>query len=104
MKPAKRFFIRTWRCILIGSSILLLLIVVPVLAQTGGGFDLSWSNISGGGGSSIGGTYVLDGVVGQPDAGVLSGGDYSLGGGFWGGGEINIEPEDHNIFLPLVVR
>ena len=104
MKPEMRFFIRDWRFKLIGVSVLLLLIVVPVLAQSGGGYDLSWSNVSGGGGTSSAGAFVLDGVVGQPDAGELSGGDYSLGGGFWGGGEINIEPEDHNIFLPLIVR
>ena len=33
-----------------------------------------------------GGTYALDGTTGQPDAGLLTGGVYRLGGGFWGGG------------------
>ena len=55
-------------------------------AQTGGGFDLSWSTIDAGGAtSSTGGTFNLGGTVGQPDAGTHSGGTYSLQGGFWAG-------------------
>jgi hypothetical protein len=57
-----------------------------VYAQVGGGFDLSWSTVDGGGGtSSTGGTYELGGTIGQPDAGRLTGGMYTLDGGFWGG-------------------
>lgn len=54
-------------------------------AQSGGGYDLTWSTIDSGGGTSTGGTYSLAGTVGQPDAGTLSGGSYSLDGGFWAG-------------------
>lgn len=55
-----------------------------VLAQTGGGYDLTWSTIDAGGGSSAGGSYQLSGTLGQPDAGApLSGGGYVLSGGFW---------------------
>lgn len=60
-----------------------LLATAVTFAQTGGGFDLTWSTIDGGGGSSSGGSFVLNGTVGQPDAGELSGGDYALNGGFW---------------------
>ena len=42
-------------------------------AQLGGGFDLSWNTIDGGGATfSSGGTYRLGGT-GQPDAGTHSG-------------------------------
>ena len=54
-----------------------------VLSQTGGGFDLSFFTIDGGGGSSAGGGFTLSGVIGQPDPGVLSGGPYTLQGGFY---------------------
>ena len=55
-------------------------------AQTGGGYDLSWSTIDGGGGTfSTGGQYSLGGTVGQHDAGTQSGGNFTLQGGFWGG-------------------
>ena len=51
------------------------------LAQTGDGYDLSWSTV-GGGGECGGGGYTLTGIAGKPDAGGLSGGDYVLQGGF----------------------
>ena len=41
--------------------------------------------IAGGSGTSAGGTFALSGTIGQPDAGAMTGGSYSLAGGFWGG-------------------
>jgi hypothetical protein len=63
-----------------------------------GGYDLSWYTIDGGGATfSVGGSYALGGSIGQPEAGSLSGGTYTLSGGFWSGtGSI------YRIFLPLV--
>lgn len=56
-------------------------------AQSGGGFDLSWSSIDGGGAMfSTGGGFELGGTIGQPDANdaVMTGGNFELTGGFWG--------------------
>ena len=47
-------------------------------------YSIDWFTIDGGGGTSTGGVYSITGTIGQPDAGVLSGGSYSLVGGFWG--------------------
>jgi hypothetical protein len=62
---------------------------IPAIAQSGGGYDLSWSTVDGGGGTSTGGNYELSGTIGQPDAGSpaspMSGGNYELVGGFWAG-------------------
>lgn len=69
------------------------------LAQSGGGYDLTWNTIDGGGGTSTGGTYTLSGTIGQPDAGTLSGGAYTLNGGFWNDA-LNIA----KLFLPLIRR
>ena len=55
------------------------------LAQSGGPYDLSWHNI-GPGGSASGGPYSLDASIGQPDAATMSGGSYTLTGGFLPGG------------------
>ncbi len=52
-------------------------------AASGEDFDLSWHTVDGGGGTSIGGDFVLRGTIGQPDAGDLTGGDFTLRGGFW---------------------
>ena len=38
-----------------------------------------------GGGTSSGGMFTVSGTIGQPDAGTLSGGEYTLRGGFWTG-------------------
>ncbi len=49
-------------------------------------FAMEQSVISGGGGTSAGGQYALNGSLGAPDAGpVLTGGSYALHGGFWSG-------------------
>lgn len=56
-------------------------------------FDLSWYTFDGGGGFSAGGDFELEGAVGQPDAGtVMTGGDFTLRGGFWPGGGAGAEP------------
>ncbi len=47
-------------------------------------YSIDWYKVSGGGGTSTGGTYQVSGTIGQPDAsGALTGGGYSLTGGFW---------------------
>jgi hypothetical protein len=51
-------------------------------------YAIPWHKIAGGGGVSLGkggGTaYAVSGTVGQPDAsGAMTGGSYSLTGGFW---------------------
>ncbi len=60
---------------------------VPVAAQSGGSFLIEKSVIAGGGGQTIGGTFTLDGTIGEHLAGTTStGGTFELGSGFWGGG------------------
>ena len=88
------------------ALVLLLLFVTAILevgvvaAQTGGGYDLTWSTIDGGGGSSTGGGYQLIGTLGQPDAGTtLCGGGYALSGGFWSGAA-----SGSKVYLPLILR
>ena len=51
-------------------------------AQSGGGYDLSWWTIDGGGITfATGGSFNMGGTVGQPDASnALTGGTYSLTG------------------------
>ena len=47
-------------------------------------FSIDWFKVSGGG-TSTGGVYSVSGTIGQPDANPLplTGGNYSLTGGFW---------------------
>ena len=49
-----------------------------------GQYSIDWSTIDGGGGTSTNGQYSLSGTIGQAEAGgMMSGGSYSLTGGFW---------------------
>jgi hypothetical protein len=47
-------------------------------------YSIDWFTIDGGGGTSTGGVYSVSGTIGQPDAGRMSGGNFTLDGGFWG--------------------
>ncbi|HEV2207936.1 MAG TPA: hypothetical protein VG167_04130 [Verrucomicrobiae bacterium] len=47
-------------------------------------YSIDWFKVAGGGGTSTGGPYSVSGTIGQADAGHLSGGNYTLDGGFWG--------------------
>jgi uncharacterized membrane protein len=69
-------------------------------AQSGGGYTLDWYTTDGSGYIfSASGGYSLGGTIGQPDAGGLSGGGYTLVGGFWGGSMAS-----YKIYLPTVLK
>jgi len=90
-------------------ALVLLLAVSTALAQDssrpsapfGAGYDLSWWTVDGGGDSvSNGGSgYALLGTAGQPDAGALADGGFTMTGGFWGGAAV-----ENRIYLPFVLR
>ena len=81
-------------------ALMSILITSFAVAQTGGGFDLTWSTVDGGGGSSSGGDFSLSGTIGQADAGSLSGGNFILNGGFWPG----VTDTTFTVYLPLIVK
>ena len=82
--------------------VLLLAVSAVTLAQTDG-YDLTWSTVDGGGTTfSTGGGYSLGATAGQADAGVLTGGGYTLAGGFWRGGAV--AGGVYKVYLPVVVR
>lgn len=86
--------------ILLITSLFLALSLGVVYGQSGGGYDLSWWSIDGGGGGPIGtGGYALDSVIGQPDASApLAAGAYELTGGFLSAGAT----ESYTVYTPLI--
>ena len=70
---------KTWRPFV--AALVFLVIAITAHAQP---YAIDWFTIDGGGGTSTGGVYSVSGTIGQPDAGVMSSGPYSLVGGFWG--------------------
>ena len=64
-------------------SSLILGLLLPLWASAQP-YSIDWFKIAGGGGTSTGGVYTVSDTAGQPDAGgSMTGGNYSLAGGFW---------------------
>ena len=85
-------------------SLLILILAVAVIGvvrvSASGGYSLDWYAVAGGGTtSSAGGNYSLGGTLGQPAAGISSGGAYNLIGGFWA-----VTQQLYKLFLPLSLR
>lgn len=75
-------------------------ILLPfTMALSSDGYDLAWWTVDSGGSHYSAGSYTLDGTAGQPDAGMLTGGSYSLTGGFWGAAQ-----PGWLVYLPFAVR
>ena len=67
------------------------------------GYQLTWWTVDGGGVTfAVGSDYSLGGTLGQPDPGLLAGGGYSLGGGFWRGGVPHTSA--YGIYLPILQK
>ena len=86
------------------SLIRLIILVGLALVVLGSGptpvqsYEIAWWKVAGGGGTSTGNTYTLSGTIAQTEAGSLTGGNYTLVGGYWG---INMQ---QYIYLPLILR
>jgi len=73
-------------------TVTLFVLSIPAVAQSGGSFTITKSVIAGGGGRAAGGTFIVNGTIGQPLAGGPSnGGTFSVTSGFWGGESAGLE-------------
>ncbi len=90
------------RSIILAIVILSLVLVVaaPSVGRAAGdALGLDWWTTAGGSGDSSGGSYALNGTVGQAGPGRLMGGVYILDGGFWSGSGLQVK-----VFIPIVIR
>ncbi len=76
--------------------------VTSAMAPSTGAYNLTWSTVDDGGGTSTGGAYTLSGTIGQPDAGASNGGAYAHSGGFWGTLAARIAEAGAKVYLPLI--
>ena len=95
------------KTILVIACALCLGAIAPVLSSTSISaaprspsteYNIPWWTVDNGGGTSQGGDFIVQGSIGQADAGVLSGGIYTLSGGFWS------KADNFTAFLPLIRR
>jgi len=86
-RPAQEPTIAGLPFALLALALALLFFSLSADAQTGGPFTIVTSTVDGGGATfSAGGPFSLGGTIGQPDAsGPMTGGAFSLSGGFWPG-------------------
>lgn len=94
-QPAVRFRAGAAAALMVAAVVL----VAAGVALANAGYEVAWFTVDGGGGQSAGGSFTLAGTAGQPDAGILSGGAYTLAGGFWPGAGANFLR-----FLPIVMK
>ena len=90
------------RLFVLSIALLCLLLLVSAVLAAPQAFDLSRWTVDGGGGTSSGGDYTLSGTIGQPDTSpLMSGGDFTIMGGYWGGGALQAQNQLH---LPIITR
>ena len=76
---------------------------VAISASAAETYGIDWYAVAGGGGISTSVEQVVAGTAGQAAAGGLSGGDFRLGGGYWGDTGA-IASAGFRVFLPLALR
>ncbi|RMG93845.1 MAG: hypothetical protein D6706_14825 [Chloroflexi bacterium] len=70
----------------------------PFALAQGHSYTLDWWTIDGGGGTSRNSRYTLQATIGQPDAGVMSTGRYTLAAGYW------TASGRYEVYLPVVTK
>ena len=77
----RRWSLKFGASLVLGAWCLVLLLVQSADAQN---YSIDWYKIASGGGTSTGALYSVSATIGQHDAGgPMTGGNYSLTGGFW---------------------
>lgn len=87
-------------------TIILLALAIPrsqTYARSTATYELVQS-YTGPGGSGSAGIYAVSSSIGQPAAGEVSAGSYTLGGGFWGGGVLVPLADQYTVYLPLMLK
>lgn len=89
----------------------ILLIITIIFALTlasgqvlaAGNYDIGWFSLGGGVQTSVGDTYSMSGISGQGQAGELTGGSYTLSGGYY---VLPLIVEDGGaiVYLPVIMH
>lgn len=81
------------------TMLLLALLVLSPASLAQASFSGAWWTVDGGGGQSSSNDFSLNAVAGQPDAGAMTGGRFSLQGGFFPSA---MSEAAEKTFLPVV--
>jgi hypothetical protein len=93
-----------FRITALSLALLCVLLVAGVVLAAPQAFEMSRWTVAGGGGTSAGEAYTLASTIGQAEAGYqMSGGEYTLAGGFRGAGGV-APPPQWDFYLPVISR
>ena len=81
-----------------------IILVNAVLARPASDFSLWWRLIDGGGGSSLSGSYMVNGSLGQAAIGEIGSAGYRLAAGYWQRMAAPAPPPMYKISLPVILR
>ncbi len=87
------------------TLILALVISGLAQAQTGGGYDLTWGTVAGGGATGSAntpGSFNLNDTIGQASTGAATGAGYTLTSGLWS--TIASVATTYHVFLPVLLN
>ena len=84
---------------LILALVLALILAAAAVALANGGLSRPREVLGGGASDSAAGDVTMRATLGQPVVGIVSGGDVTLGQGFWRGA-----PSGYKNYVPLVTR
>jgi len=85
--------------------VLVLLLISAVMVAAENGYTIPWWTIDGGAQTSSGDGFTLNGIAGQPDAGLaMTGGDYGVTGGYWSAAESEVPEPKLKVYLPFIMR
>ncbi len=80
------------------AIIAFMLLVGDTLVQSGGSYEVTAFSIDGGHGESCGGNFTVAGIMGQPDAGTLTGSTYTLEEGMYP------NAASCYVYLPIILK
>ena len=85
--------------------VMILLLFSAVIVAAENGYTIPWYSIDGGAQTSSGDGFTLNGIDGQPDAGLaMTVGEYGVTGGYWPAAENEVPEPELKVYLPFVVR
>jgi hypothetical protein len=71
-----------WPSGCLAISLALAALLAPAVSRAQN-YSIDWFKVAGGGGTSTGGVFTVSGTIGQPDAGAMTNGSFTIVGGFW---------------------